>query len=94
MHALGPRPLVAALVPALIVIAVFHWWLRLDLVVASAAGVAWAFGSLVVTRLLYDDAAEELAAFQAADPALAGTAALRLDAARDASTATPLDEPS
>lgn len=92
MRHLGLRPIVAAVVPALIVLAVFHWWLRLPLPVAVAGGVAWAIGSLVVTRLLYDDADEELAAFRAAAPELAATAALRLDAARDVSTATPVDD--
>jgi hypothetical protein len=93
MRALDPRPLVAALVPALIVAGVFRYWLGLDLTLAIAAGVAWAVGSLVVTRLLYDDADAELTAFRDAAPDLAATAALRRDAARDVSTATPVDEP-
>ena len=92
MRALGLRPLVAALVPGLIVAAVFRWWLGLDLQIALLGGVAWAAGSVVVTKLLYDDAEDELAAFRTAAPDLAATAALRLDAARDVSSATPIDE--
>ena len=92
MRSLGLRPLVAALVPGLIVAAVFRLWLDLNLEIALLGGVAWAVGSLVVTRLLYDDAEDEIAAFRAVAPDLAATAALRLDAARDVSTATPVDE--
>lgn len=93
MGSVGPRAIVAALVPAVIVFAVFHFWLGLATALAVVAGVAWALGSLLVTRLLYDDADAELAAFRAAAPDLATVAALRLDAARDVSTATPVDDP-
>ena len=93
-HVLALRPLVAAVVPAAIVVAVFHLGLGLDLRAALGAGIVWALGSLLVTHLLYDDAPRELAAFHAAAPHLTGAAAVRLDAARDVSTATPDDEPS
>ena len=93
MSSVGPRAIVAAVVPAVIVCGVFHFWLGLELWVAVVAGFAWALGSLIVTRVLYDDADREIAAFRAAAPDLAAVAALRLDAARDVSTATPVDEP-
>jgi hypothetical protein len=93
MSSVGPRAIVAAVVPGVIVWAVFHFWLGLELWVAVAAGLAWALGSLIVTRLLYDDADAEIAAFRTAAPELAAVAALRLDAARDVSTATPVDDP-
>ena len=92
MRAFGLRPLVAAVVPALIVVVVFRLWLGLDVVIAVLAGMLWALGSILVTRLLYDGAEEELAAFREAAPELAAVAAIRLDAARDVSTATPVDE--
>jgi hypothetical protein len=65
------RALVAALVPGVIVFAVFAVWLRLTLPLALAAGFLWVAASLVVTRVLYDDHEAELAAWREAAPDLA-----------------------
>ena len=67
----SPRALAAALVPGLIVFAVFFFWLGLPAPIAIAAGVVWAAASLVVTRVLYDGHEAELAAWREAAPDLA-----------------------
>ena len=71
------RALIAALLPGLVVFAVFWFWLKMAVITALAAGLIWALGSYLVTRYLYDDAEGELAAWRDAAPDLAG----------------PLDEP-
>jgi multisubunit Na+/H+ antiporter MnhB subunit len=65
------RALAAAVVPGLIVFAVFFFWLGLPAPIALAAGFIWAGASLVVTRVLYDDHEAELAAWREAAPDLA-----------------------
>lgn len=67
----SPRALAAALLPGVIVFAVFALWLKLPLPLALAAGLLWAAASLVVTRVLYDDHEAELAAWREAAPDLA-----------------------
>ena len=66
------RSVVAALIPGLLVFGVFWLWLKMSVVVAGAAGVAWAIGSYLVTRYLYDEAEAELAAWRAEAPDLSG----------------------
>jgi hypothetical protein len=67
-----PRALVAAAIPAIVVVLVFWFWLKMPVPAAIAAGIAWALGSYVVTRYLYDDAEAEIAAWRDEAPELAG----------------------
>jgi len=67
-----PRALLAALIPGIVVLGVFWLWLKISLTAAIAAGIAWAIGSYLVTRYLYDDADAELSAWREEAPDLAG----------------------
>jgi drug/metabolite transporter (DMT)-like permease len=67
-----PRALLAALIPGVVVLIVFWFWLKMSVTVALVAGIAWALGSYLVTRYLYDDADAELAAWREEAPDLAG----------------------
>jgi drug/metabolite transporter (DMT)-like permease len=66
-----PRALLAALIPGVVVLFVFWFWLRMSVTVALVAGIAWALGSYLVTRYLYDDADAEMAAWREEAPDLA-----------------------
>ena len=66
-----PRALLFAIVPAILVFLVFRFWLGLSVPVALAAGALWGVVSLVLTRVLYDDADSELEAWRSAAPDLA-----------------------
>jgi hypothetical protein len=65
------RALLAAAIPALVVVLVFWFWLKMPVTAAVAAGIAWALGSYVVTRYLYDDAEAEIGAWREEAPDLA-----------------------
>ena len=65
------RAVLSAAIPGVIVCAVFWIWIGVPLPAALAAGLLWSFGSLLVTRFLYDDAEGELAAWRAEAPDLA-----------------------
>ena len=68
------RALIAAAVPGLLVFAVAWLWLGLALWASVMAGGLWSLISLVVTRVLYDDAEPDLAAWRRAAPDLASLA--------------------
>ena len=68
------RALIAAAVPGLLVFAVAWLWLGLALWASATAGFVWSLISLVVTRVLYDDAEPDLAAWRRAAPDLASLA--------------------
>ena len=68
------RALVAAAVPGLLVFGVAWLWLGLALWASAIAGIVWSLVSLAVTRILYDDAEPDLAAWRAASPDLAALA--------------------
>jgi hypothetical protein len=65
------RAILLALLPGLIVAFLFNDSLGFSTWFAISAGVVWFALTLVVTRLLYDDAQGELAAWRAAAPDLA-----------------------
>jgi hypothetical protein len=67
-----PRALLAALIPGVVVLLVFWLWLKMSITTALAAGIAWALGSYLVTRYLYDDAEAETAAWREEAPDVAG----------------------
>lgn len=67
-----PRALLAAVIPGIVVLAVFWLWLKLSLTAAITAGIVWSLGSYLVTRYLYDDADAELNAWREEAPDLAG----------------------
>ena len=66
------RAFIAAAIAGFLVFAVGVAWLSLSVGTAVVAGVVWALLSLLVTRVVYDDADRELAAWTAAAPDLAG----------------------
>ncbi len=65
------RALLGAALPGLFTFIVFWLSLGVALPAAFALGVLWAAGSLLVTRLIYDDAEAEQAAWVAEAPDLA-----------------------
>jgi hypothetical protein len=65
------RAVVTAFLPGIITFLVFFQWHRLSFAASLAAGIIWTLASLVVTRILYDDAAGDLEAWRAEAPDLA-----------------------
>ena len=65
------RALLTAAVPGLLIFADFTFWMAFSPAFALVVGATVSAAALVVTRLLYDDATDELAAWQAAAPDLA-----------------------
>jgi len=63
----------AAVIPAIIVFAVFWRWLGFGVGMSAVLGLVWSVSSLFVTRLLYDAPESELAAWRAAAPDLQGS---------------------
>jgi hypothetical protein len=77
MHRLPTsRAILAAAIPGLIVFSTFYFWLGLAPAVAVGAGILWTAASLLVTRVLYDDAESEMAAWRDAAPDLADSVPL------------------
>ena len=65
------RAIVAALIPAIAVSAVFWRWLDFPLWIALGLGAVWGIASLIVTRSVYDEDERELDAWREAAPDLA-----------------------
>jgi fatty acid desaturase len=65
------RALVAATVPAIVVVGIFWGWLNFPLFLAAGVGMLWGLASLVVTRSVYEDAEREMDAWRQAAPDLA-----------------------
>ncbi len=65
------RALVAAMIPAVIVFAIFWRWLDFPLFLSVGLGAVWGVASLIVTRSVYEDADREMAAWREAAPDLA-----------------------
>lgn len=66
----SPRALLAAGVPGLVVFADFTFWMGFSPRFALLIGAVVSLAALLVTRLLYNDAEGELAAWRAAVPDL------------------------
>lgn len=64
------RALLAAAVPGLLIFADFYLWMAFSPSFSIAVGLIVAAATLIVTRLLYDDASGELEAWRAAAPDL------------------------
>ncbi len=60
----------AAVIPAVIVFAVFWRWLGFPIGLSVVLGFVWSVSSLFVTRLLYDAPEAELEAWRTAAPDL------------------------
>lgn len=60
----------AAVIPAIIVFAVFWRWLGFGIGMSAVLGLVWSVSSLFVTRLLYDAPESELGAWKEAAPDL------------------------
>ncbi len=62
----------AAVIPAVIVFAVFWRWLGFPIGPSVVLGVIWSVSSFLVTRLLYDAPEAEIEAWREAAPDLQG----------------------
>ena len=67
---LNRRAVLASTIPAVIIFGVCWLWLGFPLLVAIGVGLVWGFGSLLVTRAVYDDTEAETAAWRDATPDL------------------------
>ena len=67
---LNRRAVLAAAIPAVIIFGVCRLWLGFPLLVAVGVGLAWGFGSLLVTRAVYDETEADTAAWREATPDL------------------------
>ncbi len=65
------RAFVAAMIPAVVVFAIFWRWLGFPMLLAAGLGLLFGLAGLFVTRSVYDDAAEELEAWRRVAPDLA-----------------------
>ncbi|HEX5465717.1 MAG TPA: hypothetical protein VFW92_03475 [Candidatus Limnocylindrales bacterium] len=65
------RALLAAAVPGAIIFADFTFWMAFSPGFALAVGLVVSVATLIVTRLLYDDAGDEARAWAEAAPDLA-----------------------
>ena len=65
------RAFVAAMIPAVVVCGIFWRWLDFPPFLAVGFGLVFGLAGLLVTRSVYDDAAEELEAWRRVAPDLA-----------------------
>ena len=65
------RAFVAAMIPAVVVFAIFWRWLGFPVFLAAGLGLLFGLAGLLVTRSVYDDATEELEAWRQVAPDLA-----------------------
>ena len=65
------RAFVAAMIPAFVVFGIFWRWLDFPAFLAVGLGLLFGLAGLLVTRSVYDDAAEELEAWRRVAPDLA-----------------------
>lgn len=70
------RALLTAAIPGFLIFADFTFWMAFSPAFALLVGALVSAAALIVTRLLYDDAGDELAAWRSAAPDLADAADL------------------